>query len=304
MTTSQDRLAELLDAVTTCLERPDLDGAELAERAHLSRYHFDRLLSAGLGETPGAFRRRLLLERAAYRLVSGDETVTRLAFEAGYGSHEAFTRAFRRAFGYAPSRHRTGRQPVFRIPAANGIHFHPPGGIRLPASERNAMSVLSDLLDHHVWLVGELLDRARRLDESALDTRFEYNIDYGSGDTSARELLSHLVWQCERWLASTEGEPAPELTDRPIPTLIAGHREAGPRWAETVRAALDEGRVDETFIDTQCDPPETYTYGGMVSHVIHYGTIHRSLVIGALRDAGAHDLPSADPMRWIADAHR
>jgi hypothetical protein len=34
----------------------------------LSPFHFNRLLRAGIGESPAAFRRRLLLERAAWRL--------------------------------------------------------------------------------------------------------------------------------------------------------------------------------------------------------------------------------------------
>jgi AraC family transcriptional regulator len=40
-------------------------GDELAHCAYLSRFHFDRLVAAGLGEAPAEFRRLLLLERAA-----------------------------------------------------------------------------------------------------------------------------------------------------------------------------------------------------------------------------------------------
>jgi AraC family transcriptional regulator len=67
--------------------------------ACLSRFHFDRLASAALGEPPGAFRRRLLLERAAHRLVSTEETVIRIGAEAAYTSPDAFTQAFLRAYG-------------------------------------------------------------------------------------------------------------------------------------------------------------------------------------------------------------
>ena len=56
-------------------------------------------------------RRRLLLERAAYRLLTCDEQVVDLAFEAGYGSHEAFTWAFAREYGTAPSRWRQHPHP-------------------------------------------------------------------------------------------------------------------------------------------------------------------------------------------------
>ena len=74
---------------------------------HLSRFHCDRLVSAAAGEPPAALRRRILLERAAYQLITTDHDILRVAVEAGYASNEAFTRAFRRAFGLAPSRSRS-----------------------------------------------------------------------------------------------------------------------------------------------------------------------------------------------------
>lgn len=45
-----------------------MDGERLASDACLSRFHFHREFRKRLGETPGAFRRRLLLERAAFAL--------------------------------------------------------------------------------------------------------------------------------------------------------------------------------------------------------------------------------------------
>src|SRR5438309_1460843 len=84
------------------VEEDGVDGTALAQRACLSPYHFNRLVASRIGEPPVAFRRRLLLERAAYQLSATQAPVTDLAFDAGYGSLEAFTRAFRRAFGRAP----------------------------------------------------------------------------------------------------------------------------------------------------------------------------------------------------------
>jgi AraC-like DNA-binding protein len=62
-------------------------------------------VSAAAGDTQAA----LLLERAAYRLITTDDDVLRVAVDAGYSSHEAFTRAFSRAYGEAPSRWRRRR---------------------------------------------------------------------------------------------------------------------------------------------------------------------------------------------------
>jgi AraC-like DNA-binding protein len=89
-----DRLRGLVDSLLGALEQ-GADGPSRARRAHLSRFHFDRLVSDGLGEAPGAFRRRLLLERAAWRL------------------------------------------------RRNGVHFHPPAGLLVPA-EQSAAAFFAD----------------------------------------------------------------------------------------------------------------------------------------------------------------
>src|SRR5436190_17181049 len=100
---TSDRLTWILDTIERSLAEPDMTGSELAERAFLSRYHFDRIVSATVGEAPGALRRRLMLERAAHLLTASDESVTGIAIDSGYGSAEAFTRAFGRAYGASPS---------------------------------------------------------------------------------------------------------------------------------------------------------------------------------------------------------
>ena len=59
-----------------------------------------------VGETPAGYVRRLRLERAALSLKYSRRPVTDIAFEAGYETHESFTRAFRARFGEAPCRFR------------------------------------------------------------------------------------------------------------------------------------------------------------------------------------------------------
>ena len=126
-----DRLRDVVDAVLEALDE-GLDGRAVAARAMLSPFHFNRLMRAGIGEAPAAFRRRLLLERAAWRLGRG-ASVTDAGLEAGYDAIEAFSRAFTRAHGVPPSRF-ADEPREFRLAAPNGIHFHPPGGLLLPAN--------------------------------------------------------------------------------------------------------------------------------------------------------------------------
>jgi AraC family transcriptional regulator len=45
-------------------------------------------------------------------LKTSNRDVLQIALDAGYGAHEAFTRAFRQMFGVSPSQYRTGKQPI------------------------------------------------------------------------------------------------------------------------------------------------------------------------------------------------
>ncbi len=75
---------------------------ELAQRNGISPFHFHRLFRALVGEPPHSYIRRLRLERAAVTLKQTTQAVTHVAFDAGFQTHEAFSRAFKTMFGIAP----------------------------------------------------------------------------------------------------------------------------------------------------------------------------------------------------------
>jgi AraC family transcriptional regulator len=109
-----------------------LDLALLARSACLSPLHFHHIFRGMLGETPLELHRRLRLERAAQQLANSERPVTSIAFEAGYETHESFTRAFRQAYGSSPSELRARFRKTdeschaahaTRLAARSGIHF-------------------------------------------------------------------------------------------------------------------------------------------------------------------------------------
>jgi AraC family transcriptional regulator len=83
----------------------------LARLAHFSPYHFHRIFKGLVGEGVHEYVRRLRLEAAAVALKTTQRSVLHIALEAGYATHEAFTRAFRQLFGVAPSHYRAGQHP-------------------------------------------------------------------------------------------------------------------------------------------------------------------------------------------------
>jgi AraC family transcriptional regulator len=298
---SKDRLRWILDLVEASLGEPELTGDGLAAQAYLSRFHFDRLAAAALGEPPGAFRRRLLLERAAHRLMSTADPVIEVALDAGYGSPEAFTRAFGRAYGAAPSAYRRWGAVGHDLAAVSGVHFHPPGGLRLPAtSRRAAMDVLEGMFEHHLSLVSDIIDRTGRVSDEVLDRPIELSVDGIDCDPTLRSVTNRLVGQLEMWITALEGGTAmPPDGDRTPAGWHARLDVAGPRFRDLVLTPIREGRADETFVDAVCDPPETFSYGGVLAHVLTFSAVRRTMAIGALESAGIADLGSGDPMRFV-----
>ena len=303
MSTATDTFARFVDVLAATLDDHDASGEALASRLHLSRFHFDRLVSAAAGEPPATLRRRVLLERAAYRLVTTDQDVLQVALGAGYSSHEAFTRAFGRAYGRSPSRWR--RQPTrFQIEAPSKVHFTPPGGLRVPADRKvTSMELLTRMIEHHLWLVGEMLTRAHRLTDEVLDTPVEISVESIDCDPTLRSLLSRLVGQLAMWDAAVHHRPYDFEVERneSVDDMRARLAQVGPAFLAQVHTIVEEGRLEETFVDAVCDPPEVFTYGGMIAHVLTFSAHRRTLVCGALSDAGVTDLGAGDPMRWVAE---
>ena len=80
----------------------DLSLETLAAAADYSPCHFHRIFRGIAGESADDYDRRLRMERAAQSLRYRRRSVLDVALDAGYGSHEAFTRAFVRTFGVTP----------------------------------------------------------------------------------------------------------------------------------------------------------------------------------------------------------
>jgi AraC-like DNA-binding protein len=83
--------------------------AALAREAAMSRYHFLRVFRQAIGMTPHQYVLRMRMHRAAVRLRLSDETVSAIAFDAGFNDLSTFNRRFRRIMGASPSAFRTRR---------------------------------------------------------------------------------------------------------------------------------------------------------------------------------------------------
>uniref|UniRef100_A0AAU3GXE6 AraC family transcriptional regulator n=1 Tax=Streptomyces sp. NBC_01401 TaxID=2903854 RepID=A0AAU3GXE6_9ACTN len=103
-----DRLNQAMKHIESHLDRP-LDVAGLARIAVTSEYHFRRMFSALAGLPLSEYIRRRRLTVAGAEVLAGERTLLDIATRYGYGSGEAFARAFRAMHGVGPGEaRRTG----------------------------------------------------------------------------------------------------------------------------------------------------------------------------------------------------
>jgi AraC family transcriptional regulator len=119
-------------------ENPKLD--DIAAETGFSRFYISRLFADETGVPFAAYVRGRRLSEAAKQLLGGAPDILSVALGAGYGSHEAFTRAFREQFGVAPEelRERGRLSPIrfvepLRMTSPQTIELDPPHVETLPA---------------------------------------------------------------------------------------------------------------------------------------------------------------------------
>jgi AraC family transcriptional regulator len=87
----------------------DISLDDIARSAGVSRYHVVRAFGFATGRSVMRYVRGRRLTEAARSLANGAPDILAVALDAGYGSHEAFTRAFREQFGLTPEAVRAQR---------------------------------------------------------------------------------------------------------------------------------------------------------------------------------------------------
>ncbi len=80
---------------------------DIAAAACMSPFHFHRIFTALTGETPGDYIRSRRLTEASIQLSESETRIIDIAFDWGYESQEAFSRAFKKQFEETPSKFRS-----------------------------------------------------------------------------------------------------------------------------------------------------------------------------------------------------
>lgn len=104
---------------------------DVAKVCDLSRFQMSRLFSYATGNSVTGYLRGRRLTEAARALASGAPDILAVAIDAGYGSHEAFSRAFRDQFGQTPAEVR-GRGHLDGLALVEPLRQDPEVSVQLP----------------------------------------------------------------------------------------------------------------------------------------------------------------------------
>ncbi|WP_436773765.1 AraC family transcriptional regulator [Yinghuangia sp. YIM S09857] len=115
-----ERLNRAMDLIEDNLAG-DVDVRELARVAATSEYHFRRMFSALAGMPLSEYVRRRRLTVAAAEVLAQDRTLLDVAVRYGYGSGEAFARAFRAVHGVGPAE---ARRAGVALRSQQRLSFH------------------------------------------------------------------------------------------------------------------------------------------------------------------------------------
>jgi AraC family transcriptional regulator len=287
-----DEAQRLCGVVLGSLDQ-EQDAKDLARQAYRSRTQFYRVFRAMIEETPVAMRRRLLIERAAWQLSRTQLSVTEIGLHANYGSLEAFTRAFRKAFGVSPSLYRRMGATHTRLHAANGIHHY--SGNPYTKGTDPSMDLFDIFSGQESWHTRRLLDLAKTLTDEQLDRPLENQVKvfpWDGPDQNLRQILERMVQTKEVWAAALTGGNMPPMdnapaTDRTPSAMLVRLDKADLCFNGVLKDVRNRSAWEDTFVDALCEPPETFTFGGMFAHVIAFNAHRRMLAIDVLRRLGA-----------------
>jgi AraC family transcriptional regulator len=123
-----------IDKAVWCIERrfaSEISLDEIAEVSGVSRFHLSRAFGAATGRSVMRYVRERRLSEAARQLASGAPDILAVALDWGYGSHEAFTRAFRDQFGLTPEELRA-KGSLSSLQLAEPLAMHSLAPITLP----------------------------------------------------------------------------------------------------------------------------------------------------------------------------
>jgi AraC family transcriptional regulator len=123
---------------------------DISSACKVSAFHLTRAFAASTGLSLMRYVRARRMCEAARELAAGAEDILTVALDAGYGSHEAFTRAFRDQFGLTPEQVRAqGHLDNIHFVEAIAMNTTPVPDLAPPRFETVEPMLFAGLVEHY-----------------------------------------------------------------------------------------------------------------------------------------------------------
>ncbi|PJI08219.1 MULTISPECIES: AraC family transcriptional regulator [Clostridium] len=101
-----DRIENSIEFIENNLDK-NLSLEDVARASNFSLSHFYKIFLSMTGFTVREYIRNRRLSKAANELINTRKSIIDIAIEAGFNSHEVFTRAFNQLYGVSPTKYRS-----------------------------------------------------------------------------------------------------------------------------------------------------------------------------------------------------
>jgi uncharacterized damage-inducible protein DinB len=158
------------------------------------------------------------------------------------------------------------------------------------------------------WHTRRLLELAKTLNDEQLDSLLKNQMKvfpWDSPDQSLRQILDRIVQTKEVWAAALTGGSMPPMdkapsTDRTPSAMLARLEGADAKFLSVLTDVRNRRAWDDMFVDALCEPPETFSFGGMFAHVITFNGHRRMHAMDELRRLGVKVEGFGCPSEYLA----
>lgn len=158
------------------------------------------------------------------------------------------------------------------------------------------------------WHTRRLLELAKTLNNEQLDGPLKDQVKvfpWQGPDQSLRQMLDRMVQNKEVWAAALTGSSMPAMEDAPAEDrtpsgMLARLKKADAAFHSVLADVRNRSAWEDTFVDALCEPPETFTFGGVFAHVIIFNAHRRMLAIETMRRLGVKVEGFGCPEEYLA----
>jgi uncharacterized damage-inducible protein DinB len=155
------------------------------------------------------------------------------------------------------------------------------------------------------WHTRKLLGYAATLTDEQLDRPLPQaaeELPWHQANTSLRQLLENIVYTKDVWAAALTGQTIdlnPTPPQKRTPAVMLDRLAQSDELLDKVFRGVDSRCAwDDTFVDALCEPPETFTYGGVFAHIMTFNGYRRVAALAALRTLGVDAKGYGDPIEY------